>query len=169
MNDMSILVQRYVPLAGSPAEALWREGEASYVEARLARHAVVSPPPPDLAGWCAEVDGQLAGLQACRLKPEIGEAYGLLSWVRPGYRQRGVFAAIQAAVDADLLAEGITAIRSWVVEGPAAAAMQASPDPVKLRQAIRAAQQRLVDLACGIRADRELGNDVPCLHSRPTG
>jgi hypothetical protein len=101
---MTILVQRYAPLAGSPAEVLWREGEASYVEAGLARHSAVTAPPPDLIGWCALVDGELAGLQACRLKPEIGEADGLLSWVRPGLRQRGVFAAIQEAVDADLVA-----------------------------------------------------------------
>ena len=105
---MTILVQRYAPLAGSPAEALWREGEASYVEAGLARHAMVTAPPPDLVGWCAEIDGELAGLQACRLKPEIGEAHGLLSWVRPGFRQRGVFAAIQAAVDADAQREETT-------------------------------------------------------------
>ena len=123
---MTIQVQRYAPLAGSPAEALWREGEASYVEAGLARHGAVTAPPPDLVGWCAEVDGELAGLQACRLKPEIGEAYGLLSWVRPSFRQRGVFAAIQAAVDADLLAVGIIALRSWVVDGPGAAAMAAA-------------------------------------------
>ena len=89
----------------------------------MARHAGVTAPPPDLVGWCAEIDGELAGLQACRLKPEVGEAHGLLSWVRPGFRQRGVFAAIQAAVDADLLAAGVTAIRSWVVDGPGAAAM----------------------------------------------
>ncbi len=123
---MTILVQRYTPLAGSPAEVLWREGEASYVEAGLARHAAVTAPPPDLISWCAEVDGELAGLQACRLKPESGEAHGLLSWVRPSFRQRGVFAAIQAAVDADLLAAGIIAIRSWVVDGPGAAAMAAA-------------------------------------------
>jgi hypothetical protein len=123
---MTILVQRYARLVGSPAEALWREGEASYVEAGLARHAVVTAPPLDLIGWCAVVDGELAGLQACRLKPEVGEAHGLLSWVRPGFRQRGVFAAIQVAVDADLVAAGITAIRSWVVDGPAAAAMAAA-------------------------------------------
>lgn len=123
---MTILVQRYATLAGSSAETLWREGEASYVEAGLARHAAVTAPPPDLIGWCAVVDGELAGLQACRLKPEIGEAHGLLSWVRPGFRQRGVFAAIQAAVDADLLAAGVTAIRSWVVDGPGAAAMAAA-------------------------------------------
>jgi hypothetical protein len=44
---------RYGPLAASPAEALWREGEASYVEAGLARHGTVTAPPPDLVGWCA--------------------------------------------------------------------------------------------------------------------
>ncbi len=123
---MTLLVQRYAPLAGSPAEALWREGEASYVEAGLARHGAVTAPPPDLIGWSALVDGESAGLQACRLLPEVGEAHGLLSWVRPSFRQRGVFAAIQAKVDADLLAEGITTIRSWVVDGPGAAAMAAA-------------------------------------------
>jgi hypothetical protein len=40
--------------------------------------------------------------------------------------QRGDFAAIQAAVDAGLLAAGITAIRSWVVDGPGATAMAAA-------------------------------------------
>ena len=123
---MTILVQRYAPLAGSPAEALWREGEASYVEAGLARHITVTAPPPDLVGWCAEIEGELAGLQACRLLPEAGEAHGLLSWVRPSFRQRGLFAAIQAAVDAELLKQGFTSIRSWVVDGPTAAAMAAA-------------------------------------------
>ena len=65
-------------------------------------------------------------MQACRLNPAAGEAHGLLSWLRPGFRQRGVFAAIQAAVDTDLLAEGLTHIRSWVVDGPGAAAMAAA-------------------------------------------
>lgn len=65
-------------------------------------------------------------MQVSCLKPEIGEGYGLLSWVRQGFRQRGVFAAIQTAVDADLLAAGVTAIRSWVVDGPGAAAMVAA-------------------------------------------
>ena len=138
---MTILVQRYAPLTGSPAEALWREGEASYVEAGLARHRVVTAPPPDLVGWCAEIDGELAGLQACRLKPEIGEAHGLLSWVRPGFRQRGVFAAIQAEVDTDLLAAGVTAIRSWVVDGPGAAAMAAA---ICARGGAKVADQQVV-------------------------
>jgi len=65
-------------------------------------------------------------MQACRLKPEIGEAHGLLSWGRPGFRQRRIFAAIQPAVDAGLLAAGVTAIRSWVVGGPGAGAMAAA-------------------------------------------
>jgi hypothetical protein len=141
---MTILVQRYAPLAGSPAEALWREGEASYVEAGLARHAMVTAPPPDLVGWCAEIDGELAGLQACRLKPEIGEAHGLLSWVRPGFRQRGVFAAIQAAVDADLLAAGVTAIRSWVVDGPGVAAMATA---ISARGGARVGEQQVITAA----------------------
>jgi hypothetical protein len=141
---MTILVQRYAPLAGSRAEALWREGEASYVEAGLARHAVVTAPPPDLIGWCAEIDGELAGLQACRLQPEIGEAHGLLSWVRPSFRQRGVFAAIQAKVDADLLAEGITAIRSWVVDGPGVVAMAAA---IIARGGSKVSEQQVVTAA----------------------
>jgi hypothetical protein len=58
---------RYGPLAASPAEALWREGEASYVEAGLARHGVVTAPPPNLIGLCSVVKGELAGLQARRL------------------------------------------------------------------------------------------------------
>jgi GNAT superfamily N-acetyltransferase len=123
---MAITIECYTPLAGSPAEALWREGEASYVDAGRGRHAAVTAPPPDLVGWCAVLDGEMAGLQACRLKPEAGEAHGLLSWVRPAYRRRGVFAAIQAAVDRDLALQGLTAIRSWVVEGPDAAAMAAA-------------------------------------------
>jgi hypothetical protein len=141
---MTIVVQSYGPLAGSPAEARWREGEASYGEAGLARHAVVTAPPPDLIGWCAVVDDELAGLQACRLKPEDSEAHGLLSWVRPGFRQRGVFAAIQAAVDADLVAAGVTAIRSWVVDGPSAAAMAAA---ITARGGAKAGEQQVVTAA----------------------
>jgi hypothetical protein len=39
-------------------------------------------------------------------------AHGVLSWVRPVYHRHGIFAAMQAAVDVALLAQGITAIRS---------------------------------------------------------
>ena len=65
-------------------------------------------------------------MQVSCLKPEFGEVYGLLPWVRPDFCQRGVFAVIQAVVDAELVAAGITAIRSWVVDGPGAAAMAAA-------------------------------------------
>jgi hypothetical protein len=106
---------------------------------------VVTAPPPDLIGWCAEIDDELAGLQACRLKPELTEAHGLLSWVRPGFRQRWIFAAIQAAVDADLLAAGIIAIRSWVVGGPGAAAMAAA---IIARGGAKVGEQQVV-AACG--------------------
>lgn len=123
---MDIEIRRLEPLIGSEAEALWHEGEASYVEAGRARHSQVTAPPPDLIGWCAVIDGEPAGLQACRLLPDAGEAHGLLSWVRPAWRRQGVFAAIQCAVDADLLAAGLTHIRSWVVEGPEAEAMAAA-------------------------------------------
>ncbi len=73
-------------------------------------------------------DGQPIGIQVCRLAPlgESGIAHGVLSWVRPPYRRRGVFAAIQVAVDAGLLAQGLTAIRSCVVAGPDADAMAAA-------------------------------------------
>jgi hypothetical protein len=37
-----------------------------------------------------------------------------------------VFAAIRAPLDADLLARAVTAIRSWVVDGPGATAMAAA-------------------------------------------
>lgn len=123
-------VHRYEPLIGSLGEPLWLEGERSYVEAGRGLHAEVTRPPVDLIGWCAVAEGgELMGLQACRLGAR-GEAstvaHGLLSWVRPAYRRRGVFAAIQAQVEEDLLARGITAIRSWVVEGPDEAAMVAA-------------------------------------------
>ena len=121
-------ILHYAPLIGSPAEALWHEGEASYVLAGRAERSVVTRPPADLVAWCALLDGELVGIQACRLTPlgEAGIAHGVLSWVKPAYRRRGIFAAIQAAVDAALLAQGITAIRSWVVEGPDADAMAAA-------------------------------------------
>lgn len=123
-------VQRYEPLIGSPGEPLWLEGERSYVEAGRGFHQAVTRPPVDLVAWCAVADGgELVGIQACRIGAR-GEAatvaHGLLSWVRPAWRRRGVFGAIQAQVDADLLARGITAIRSWVVEGPDETAMIAA-------------------------------------------
>ena len=83
-------------------------------------------------------------MQVSCLKPEIGEGYGLLSWVRQGFRQRGVFAAIQTAVDADLLAAGVMAIRSWVVEGPSAAAMAAA---IIARGGAKVAGQQVVTAA----------------------
>jgi hypothetical protein len=46
------------------------------------------------------------------LKAEVGEAQSLLSLVRLGFRQRGVFAAIQEAVDADLVASLLRPLRS---------------------------------------------------------
>ena len=83
-------------------------------------------------------------MQACCLNPAAGEAHGLLSWVRPGFRQRGVFAAIQTAVDADLLAAGVTAIRSWVVDGPGAAAMAVA---IIARGGAKVMEQRVVTVA----------------------
>jgi hypothetical protein len=121
-----ISITRVAPMAGTDAEPLWREGEASYVNAGLGRHVRVTYPPPDLVGWLARVDGEAAGLQACRLPVGLPEAHGMLSWVRPAHRGAGVFAAIQAAVDAELLAEGRTHIRSWVVAGPEEAGMAAA-------------------------------------------
>ena len=122
-------IARYQPLYGSPGEALWAEGESSYVLAGRGQHEAVTRPAADLVGWCALSDtGAPIGIQVCRIAPDIdpGIAHGLLSWVQPQYRRHGVFAAIQAQVDADLLAQGITAIRSWVVEGPAEDAMIAA-------------------------------------------
>jgi hypothetical protein len=126
VNAMQII--HYAPLIGSAGEALWHEGEASYVLAGRAERNAVTRPPADLVAWCAVVDGEHAGIQVCRLAPlgEAGVAHGVLSWVGPAYRRRGVFAAIQAAVDAALLARGITAIRSSVVAGPDADAMAAA-------------------------------------------
>lgn len=119
-----ILVQCFDPLAGSPAEPLWHEGEASYVDDGRAMHSRVTPPPHDLLGWMATAYGAPAGLQACRI---VGaEAHGVLSWVRPAHRGAGVFRAIQRAVDADLAARGVTHIRSWVVDGPEALGMAAA-------------------------------------------
>ena len=64
--------------------------------------------------------------------PEIGEAHGLLSWVRPGFRRRGAFAAVQAAVEADLPTADVTVFRSCVVEAPIAVAMAAAtPAPLR--------------------------------------
>jgi hypothetical protein len=119
-----IQIARFAPMAGTPAEPLWIEGEASYVEAGRGLHARVTPPAPDLIGWVAMVGGAPAALQACRVTG--GEAGGLLSWCRPAYRRQGLFRAIQAQVDADLLDMGCAAIRSWVVPGPDAAAMGAA-------------------------------------------
>lgn len=127
-------IMRFDPLAGSAGEALWREGEESYVLAGRTEARPVTAPPPGVLGWCAVAPGgEVAGLQACRLVaapghpplPE-GVAEGLLSWVRPAHRRRGVFRAIQAAVDADLLARGFVAIRSTVVGGGEEAAMAAA-------------------------------------------
>lgn len=57
---------------------------------------------------------------------EAGVTHGVLSWMKPAYRRRGIFASIQAAVDAALMAQGITAIRSWAVAGPDADGMEAA-------------------------------------------
>jgi hypothetical protein len=75
---------------------------------------------------------------------KLAEEDGLLSWVRPGFRQRGVFAAIQAAVDADLLAAGVTAIRSWVVDGPGVAAMATA---ISARGGARVGEQQVITAA----------------------
>lgn len=111
-------------MGSTPAETLWREGEASYVETGRASRAEVTAPPPDLIGWVAFVDGAPAALQACRV---VGsEAHGLLSWCRAAYRRQGLFRRIQGQVDRDLADMCVTAIRSWVVDGPDAAAMAAA-------------------------------------------
>lgn len=119
-----IQIARFAPMAGTIAEPLWIEGEASYVETGRALHVHVTPPAPDLIGWVALVDGASAALQACRVTGS--EASGLLSWCRPAYRRQGLFRAIQGQVDGDLLDMGCAAIRSWVVPGPDAVAMGAA-------------------------------------------
>jgi len=69
------------------------------------------------------------GIQVCRLAPlgEGGIAHGVLSWVKPAYRRRGIFAPIQAAVDAALLPQGTDltrdqqrALSSWRLAKPPA-------------------------------------------------
>jgi GNAT superfamily N-acetyltransferase len=112
---MSITITCYEPLIGSPAEALWREGEASYVEAGFGRHGEVTAPPADLIGWCVLVEGEPAALQVRRLLPDLAEAQSLLTWVRPVSRRRGIDALLRQHVDADLLARGFSQVRSWLV------------------------------------------------------
>jgi hypothetical protein len=63
-----------------------------------------------------------------------------------GFRQRGVFAVIQAAVDTDLLAAGIIAIRSWVVDGPGAAAVGAA---IVARGGTKVRERLMHRLICG--------------------
>ena len=48
--------------------------------------------------------------------------------MRHSYRQRGFFAAIQAALDVDLMAAEVMAISFWMVDGPGAATMAAAID-----------------------------------------
>lgn len=122
----AITVSHYAPLLGSPGEALWLEGEASYVMDGRASRDVVTRPHPGIIAWCAEADGALAGIQACRLVPGETYAHGLLSYVRPQYRRCGIFRALQVATDAGLLALGCDRIRSLVVPGYSAPAMAAA-------------------------------------------
>lgn len=123
---MTVTVTQYCPMTGTPAEALWREGEASYVSTGRAARANVTYPHPDNIGWVGFVGGQPAGIQVCRIPPGASYAFGLLSWVRPEFRRHGVFRAVQTAVDTALLAMGINAIHSSVVDGPDAEAMAAA-------------------------------------------
>jgi len=122
----TITVTRFQPMRGTDAEALWLEGEASYVNRGKAGRTFVTPPHPENIGWVGYVDGAPAGIQVCRTFAGADHTWGLLSWTRREFRRLGVFRAIQIQVEIDLLASGISAIQSSVVEGEDAEATVAA-------------------------------------------
>jgi hypothetical protein len=133
---------------GTAAEALWIEGEASYVLAGRASRAEVTAPPPDLIGWIAFCDGEPAAISACRI---VGtEAHALLSYCRPTFRRRGLFKELQAVRRADLRDINCTVMRSWVVDGPDAHAMA---DAIMAHGGVLMGERMVAGLAGPVRYD----------------
>lgn len=112
------------PLERTVAENLWNEGHQSH----LGPNSIGAVPPlhPTLHAWVAFVDNTPAGIWACRFDPSNKRVRGLLSYVRPEFRNRGVYRTLQAAYDPALAAAGYTEIWSDVVEGPGAEGMRAA-------------------------------------------
>ena len=115
---MTITVERYQPIYGTPAETLWNEAWQSFLDRGLTDATTVFPPPSGAEGWVGFADGVPAGIQVVLpLTVESGRVNQMLSWVRPEFRQQGVFSAINDAVDASLKERGYRFYISWVIAG----------------------------------------------------
>ena len=118
-----IAIEHQHPLTDT-ALALWDEGHASHLGPNSV--PAVPPPAPNLHAGVAMVDGAPAAIWACRFDPALRRARGQLSYVRPAFRRKGVYRAMQAVYDRDIAAAGYLEIWSEVVEGPEAAGMKAA-------------------------------------------
>jgi hypothetical protein len=120
---MTLTITRYDNPIGTPAETLWHEGMRHLMEAGLMPPRPILAPAADLMAWVATLDGEAAGASFRRVFPAEQEAEGIMTFVRPEHRGKRLYAAIQRRMDADLLAMGITHIRSSVIDDPLASRM----------------------------------------------
>ena len=86
-----ITLEKYEPLQGSPGEALWFEGEQSYIDSGYSDRQQATRPPPDLVGYVALVDGVPASITAYRYLADGKRVIAPLSYTRPEYRQMGLW------------------------------------------------------------------------------
>lgn len=97
---------------GTIAETLWREGmQEHHDNGTIALAVTTTTPtaiPPGAIAWVALVEGEPAAVQVSRLDTVAAAAEGMLTYVRPHYRGQRLYSRIQAVMDADLLARGIT-------------------------------------------------------------
>jgi hypothetical protein len=120
---MTLNIIRYDSPVGTPAEALWHEGMRHLMGAGLMPPRPILAPAADLMAWVATLDGAPAGASFRRVFPATHEAEGIMTFVRPEHRGRRIYGEIQRCMDADLLAMGITHIRSSVIDDPLASRM----------------------------------------------
>jgi hypothetical protein len=115
---MTITVECYQPIYGTPAELLWNDAWQSFLDRGLTDTTTVFPPPSIAEGWVGFVNGIPAGIQVVLpLAIESGRVNQLLSWVHPEFRQQGVFSTINDVVDVSLKARGYKFYISWVIAG----------------------------------------------------
>jgi hypothetical protein len=120
---MTLSITRYDNPIRTPAEALWHEGMRHLMEAGLMPPRPIVAPAADLLAWVATLDGEPAGASFRRVFPAEQEAEGIMTFVRSEHRGKRIYAEIQRHMDADLLAMGITHIRSSVIDDPLASRM----------------------------------------------
>jgi hypothetical protein len=115
---MTLSITRYDTPLGTPAATLWAGGMRHLMAAVPTPPRPILDPAADLMAWVATTDGEPAGASFRPVFVAEQDAEGIMTFVRPEHRGKRIHAEIQRRMDADLLAMGITHIRSSVIDDP---------------------------------------------------